>query len=157
MKKLNLLIIMLSVLISTVGAQTPFWTSTTYKGAFPVTDNTPATDWTDGWSNFDPENTVYPSATTTISSNIITNTTLSGTILLQNKVYVTNGATLTILPGTIIRGDQATQGTLIITRGCKIIAEGTKSNPIVFTSNQSIALTATQPFASIQITLRVFG
>jgi hypothetical protein len=137
-KKINLLIIMLSVLFCTANAQTPFWTSTSYKGAFPVTDNTPATDWTDGWSNFDPENTNYPSTVTTLSSDIVTSTTLSGTILLQNKVYVTNGATLTILPGTVIRGDQSTQGTLIITRGCKIIAEGTQNNPIVFTSNQSV-------------------
>ncbi len=139
MKKINLLTLILSVfLVGTVKSQTAFWTSTTYKGAFPVTDNTPATDWTHGWSNFDPENTNYPSTTSTISSDITSNTTLSGTVLLQNKVYVTNGAILTILPGTVIRGDQSTQGTLIITRGSKIIAQGTQNSPIVFTSNQSV-------------------
>lgn len=138
MKNLKLLILFVFGLSISLSAQTPFWTETTYKGAFPVTDNTPATDWTYGWSNFDPENIVYPSTTTTLSSDITTNTTISGTVLLQNKVYVTNGATLTILPGTVIRGDQSTQGTLIITRGCKIIAEGTQNNPIVFTSNQSV-------------------
>lgn len=119
-----------------INAQT-FWTATSYKGAFPVTDNTAATDWTSGWANFDPENTVYPATSTTVSSDITSDVTWSGVILLQNKVYVKNNATLTIEPGTIIRGDQSTQGTLIITKGSKIMAEGTSSNPIVFTSNQN--------------------
>lgn len=115
-----------------------FWTATSYKGAFPVTDNTPATDWTDGWANFDPENTAYPATVTTVSSDITSNTTWSGVILLQNKVYVKNNATLTIQPGTIIRGDYATQGTLIITKGAKLMAEGTVNQPIVFTSNEAV-------------------
>lgn len=138
MKKLNLLFLFVLGLSINLSAQTAFWTATTYKGAFPVTDNTAATDWTSSWSNFDPENTNYPSATSTLSSDITTNTTLSGTVLLQNKVYVTNGAVLTILPGTIIRGDQSTQGTLIVAKGSKIIANGTQTSPIVFTSNQSV-------------------
>jgi len=119
-------------------AQDAFWTPTTYRGAFPVTDNTPATDWTAGWSNFDPENTVYPATVTTVSADITTNTTWSGVVKLMNKVYVKNNATLTIAPGTIIRGDKLTQGTLIITRGAKIIADGTAANPIVFTSNEAV-------------------
>lgn len=80
----------------------------------------------------------YPNTQTTLSQNITSNTTISGVVLLQNKIYVTNGATLTIQPGTIIRGDISTQGSLIITRGSKIIAEGTQTNPIVFTSNQAV-------------------
>jgi len=136
MKKL---ITILMVAISGIAfSQNTFWTATSYKGAFPVTDGTTSTDWTYGWSNFDPENTVYPTTSLTLSSDITTNTTLSGSVLLQNKVYVTNGATLTILPGTVIRGDLSTQGTLIITKGCKIIAEGTEAQPIVFTSNESV-------------------
>jgi hypothetical protein len=119
-------------------AQNAFWTPTEYKGAFPVSDNTDKTNWTAKWSNFDPENTVYGNTTTTVSSDITTNTTWSGIIKLENKVYVKNGATLTIAPGTIIRGDKATQGSLIITRGSKIMAEGTVDKPIVFTSNESI-------------------
>jgi len=116
-------------------AQDAFWTPTTYRGAFPVTDGTPATDWTSGWANFDAQNTVYPATVTTVSTDVTASTTWSGVILLQNKVFVKNNATLTIAPGTIIRGDYATQGTLIITRGAKIIANGTAANPIVFTSN----------------------
>ena len=119
-------------------AQDAFWTPTTYRGAFPVTDNTPATDWTSGWTNFDPENTVYPATITTVSADITTNTTWSGVVKLMNKVYVKNNATLTIAPGTIIRGDKLTQGSLIITRGAKIIADGTAANPIIFTSNEAV-------------------
>ena len=122
-------------LFSAAQAQEAFWDEVSYKGAFPITDGTPLTDWTNGWSNFDAENTIYPATTTTVSSNITTNTTWSGVILLQNKVYVKNNATLTIQPGTIIRGDFASQGSLIITRGAKINANGTASSPIVFTSN----------------------
>lgn len=121
-----------------LNAQEAFWTVTNYRGAFPVTDNTPATNWTNGWSNFDPENAVYGAPTTTISADITTNTTLSGIVLLQNKVFVKNNAILTIQPGTIIRGDKLTQGTLIITRGAKIIANGTATNPIVMTSNEAV-------------------
>ena len=119
-------------------AQDAFWTVTNYRGAFPVTDGTPATDWTHGWSNFSPETTVYPAPTTTVSTDITSNTTWSGVIRLTNKIFVKNNATLTIAPGTIIRGDKATQGTLIITRGAKINANGTANEPIVFTSDQPV-------------------
>ena len=71
-------------------AQDAFWTPTAYRGAFPVTDNTPATDWTSGWANFDPENTVYPATVTTVSADITANTTWSGVVKLMNKVYVKN-------------------------------------------------------------------
>lgn len=57
--------------------------------------------------------------------------------LLEGFVYVEAGATLTIEPGTIIKGDKATKATLIVKPGGKIIAEGTVAKPIVFTSNQA--------------------
>ena len=53
---------------------------------------------------------------------------------LKGTVYVTSGATLTIEPGTIIKGDKATKGALVVSRGGKIMAEGTADKPIVFTS-----------------------
>ena len=137
MKKIYTLLTALC-LGSVAMAQDAFWTPTNYRGAFPVTDNTPATDWTSGWANFDAENTVYPATVTTVSADITTNTTWSGVVKLMNKVYVKNNATLTIAPGTIIRGDKLTQGTLLITRGAKIIADGTAANPIVFTSNEAV-------------------
>ncbi len=119
-----------------------FWTPTAYKGAFPVTDGmsgTTSNNWAAGWANWDPQNASYAGTNVTVSADITANTTWAAgsVVLLQNKVYVTNGATLTIEPGVIIRGDQATGGALIISRGSKINAQGTQTNPIVFTSNQA--------------------
>lgn len=71
-----------------------------------------------------------------VSGEISANTTWSASkiYLLKGFVFVSNGATLTIEPGTIIKGDKATKGTLIVTRGSKINATGTVDKPIVFTS-----------------------
>jgi hypothetical protein len=63
--------------------------------------------------------------------------------LLKGFVYVKSGAILTIEPGTIVKGGAAALdpsgqnkgGTLIINAGAKIIATGTVTEPIVFTSN----------------------
>lgn len=54
--------------------------------------------------------------------------------LLVGKVYVTAPNTLTIPAGTVIFGDKDTKAALIINRGAKIMANGTATNPIVFTS-----------------------
>jgi hypothetical protein len=74
-----------------------------------------------------------------VSGEITSNTTWTSdkTYLLTGFVYVKNGATLTIQPGTTIKGDKATKGTLIVTRGAKINANGNPSQPIVFTSNST--------------------
>jgi hypothetical protein len=56
--------------------------------------------------------------------------------LLKGTVYVINGVTLTIAPGTIIKGDFVTKGTMVVERGGKIEAAGTANAPIVFTSGQ---------------------
>ena len=60
--------------------------------------------------------------------------TYPNTYNLKGFVYVTDGATLTIEPGVIIKGDKETKGTIIVERGGKIMARGTKERPIVFTS-----------------------
>lgn len=70
---------------------------------------------------------------------ITTNTTWTknNTYFLEGYVFVTNNATLTIQPGTVVKGrvsSGATAAALIITRGAKLIADGTKEEPIVFTS-----------------------
>ncbi len=56
--------------------------------------------------------------------------------LIQGFVYVVNGVTLTIEPGTIIEGDHTFTGSsLIVERGAKINAVGTPTQPIIFTSD----------------------
>lgn len=73
-----------------------------------------------------------------VAGNIVgtTNWSSDTVYLLKGKVYVKSGATLNIAAGTIIKGDKNTAGsTLIVTRGAKIYALGTQSQPIVFTSS----------------------
>ena len=76
--------------------------------------------------------------TTTLSGNINTTTTLTADKVwtLKGYVYVTDGAKLIIQPGTTIVSDVAEKGALCIERGSQIIAEGTQSKPIVFTSGR---------------------
>ena len=84
-------------------------------------------------------------STGTITENVIlegrisANRTLHAqyTYKLRGLVYVTNGAILTIEPGTKIVGESGKNGGLIITRSCKIIADGSQDKPIVFTSEAS--------------------
>jgi hypothetical protein len=56
--------------------------------------------------------------------------------LLRGFVNVNPPATLTIEPGTLIYGEESSKGSLIINRGAKIIANGTKDRPIVMTSQK---------------------
>jgi hypothetical protein len=76
----------------------------------------------------------------TVNTDITTNTTWSSNriYLLNGYRFVKDGATLTIEPGTIIRGDRASKATLIVTKTGKIHASGTSTNPIVFTSNEPV-------------------
>ena len=58
--------------------------------------------------------------------------------LLRGAVFVEGGATLTIEAGVQIFGEQATNGTLIIAQGSKIMAEGRVDAPIVMSSDAAI-------------------
>ena len=86
-----------------------------------------------------PVNPPPPAGPETIKGSITTSTTWkAGTqYILSGFVYVEDGATLTIEPGTIIKGEKTTKGSLFIKRGGKIIANGTAEKPIVFTSSQA--------------------
>lgn len=82
---------------------------------------------------------VDPTENVILEGRITANRTLRAqyTYKLRGLVYVTNGAILTIEPGTRIVGETGRNGGLIITRSCKIIADGTPNNPIVFTSESN--------------------
>ncbi|MDP2304288.1 MAG: T9SS type A sorting domain-containing protein [Ignavibacteria bacterium] len=79
-------------------------------------------------------------ADSVISGNINNDVVLNASkrYLLSGFVNVNEPATLTIPAGTIILGEKDTKGTLIINRGAKINANGTKEKPIVFTSQQPV-------------------
>jgi hypothetical protein len=112
-----------------------------YYGAFSPTSN-----WAAGWSLISDMGVLDTSAPiggeVIVSGDVTTSTTWTSgtTYILDGIIYVTDGATLTIQPGTVIRGmpDSDTDGdnnpgTLVISRGAQIIANGTPDLPIVFT------------------------
>jgi len=82
-----------------------------------------------------------------ISGDITSDMTLTNnrTYKLIGFVRVQPSATLTIEPGTLIVGDNASQGTLIIKPGGKINANGTVNAPIVFTSEFALAGSGSTP------------
>ena len=82
---------------------------------------------------------VDPFADSTLEGNITENKTLDASKiwLIKGRVSVTDGITLTIPAGTIIKaapGTGADASTLIVARGGKIIANGTADNPIIMTA-----------------------
>ena len=62
--------------------------------------------------------------------------------IMNGRITVTNGATLTIEPGTYIAGKNA-ESYLLIDKGAKIMAEGTSDEPITFTSVDGLSGTDT--------------
>lgn len=82
----------------------------------------------------------FGNAAADITTDITANRTLYADTVytLKGFIHVANGATLTIQPGTTIKGDFNTLGSSIwILRGAKIQAVGTADAPIVFTSSQA--------------------
>lgn len=77
-----------------------------------------------------------------ICSKIITgvvndNVTLpKGKYTLRGYVFVNNRAVLTFAPGSLIVSDTIQKGALIVERNSRLFAEGTSSEPIVFTSGK---------------------
>ena len=96
-------------------------------------------NWLNSWTEFKPNQVEYREATQILSGDITENTTLTkrNTYLLLGDVFVTDNTILTIEPGTVIIGDFKTKGSLTISVGSKIIAEGTQTDPIIFTSSRS--------------------
>jgi len=99
-----------------------------------------SSNWLNNWTEFKPGKADYGEATQILAGNIAVNTKLEKkeVYIIQGNVYVTNNAILSIEPGTIIVGDVESKGTLIITKGAQLVAEGLETDPIVFTSNKSV-------------------
>jgi hypothetical protein len=139
-------------LIISVSAKTQ--ETNTYHGAFAPA---PTESWTNDWVNWNPQLTNYnPTFKEVIEviSTITTNTTWNSdkVYLLKGQIFVTDNATLTIPAGTIVMGEKAALGAcLVITRGAKLIANGTKTSPIVFTSDQDANSRTTGDWGGIVI------
>lgn len=85
------------------------------------------------------------SAQTLVSGDITSDTNWSGEIVMGGPMFVRDGATLNIAPGTIVRGQPrtgavatgivaGTPGFLVITQTGRIVANGTSEDPIIFTT-----------------------
>lgn len=97
-------------------------------------------NWLENWTEFNPNQNNYREPTQIISGNITEDTNLykRDTYLLVGSVFITNNATLTIEPGTVILADYTSKASLTVSKGAKILAEGTETDPIVFSSNRSV-------------------
>ncbi len=75
-----------------------------------------------------------------LSGDILEDRTLSADYdyLLRDAVFVKDGVTLTIEPDVTLYGENATNGTLIVSQGGKLMADGTADAPIVMTSDAEI-------------------
>jgi len=84
---------------------------------------------------------VVVSKQVTVSEAITSDTTWTNTksYLVGGIVPVKNNATLTIELGTIVHGASGSQppSVLLITRNGRLIADGTRSRPIILTSAQA--------------------
>jgi hypothetical protein len=74
-----------------------------------------------------------------LSGNLTDDITLKYDIryLLDGWVYVKDGATMTIEPGTVIQGKTGSKASLVIERGGKIMADGTQGEPHHFHFRQA--------------------
>ncbi len=91
-----------------------------------------------------------------VQGTILQNTTWTSNnvYLLRGGVFVGNDQTQTILtiqPGTVIKGESASGGFLCIRRHSKIIADGTASQPITFTSDRPVGQQARGDWGGIII------
>ncbi|MGK0388219.1 MAG: hypothetical protein ACI94Y_000947 [Maribacter sp.] len=89
-----------------------------------------------------------------LSGSITADKTLdaSNVWTLEGRVIVESGATLTIDPGTVIKGQLgvgAAASSLVIARGATINAVGTAENPIVFTSEGDNIISGSQVGTSL--------
>lgn len=135
-----------TVLFGTVSASVVTATSTQLVAVVPNGAGTPISVAANGSTAQGPAFALAAKTVVTVASNITANTTwtTNNVYLIRGFVTVTSGATLTIQPGTIIKGaaraddpsGQSRGGTLIIAQGARIEARGTAQQPIVFTSNQ---------------------
>jgi hypothetical protein len=113
-----------------------FYAAVAWKGAFDARDN-----WLRKWTYLSQGGFLPATGNTVVvgTQAITGDVTWSATnvYVLTNYVYVLNGATLRIEPGTVIRGRNGTApnfGCLFVTQGGRILAEGTPNNPIIFTA-----------------------
>jgi len=93
--------------------------------------------WMDGWTNFSggtPEDDPFTPSPVTLDQDFAVSVTLSATNVyaISGIVHVLSGVTLTIPNGTLFKSTGASA--LVVSRGGRLVANGTATSPIVFTS-----------------------
>ncbi|MBL9175755.1 MAG: hypothetical protein JNL10_19585, partial [Verrucomicrobiales bacterium] len=120
-----------------VPPQDGFYQIAPYRGAFDGKNN-----WLRHWTFLDqggflpPQTNVVEVPAGYLTGDITWKST--NIYLLKGFVYALDGTVLRIEPGTVIKGVAGTGptdfGNLFICQGAKILAEGTRQNPIIFTA-----------------------
>jgi len=150
MKKITQLLFAAGLTFSSGSAQVIEQVS--YIGALEAD---PAKDWTAGWTNFNPQSTIYAVATDDTTLNAIstgsggiknisgTRTLSASTVyLMKGLIVVRSGGKLVIPAGTLIRAEAdvaaspKNYASIIVERGGMIEINGTKDKPVVITSNK---------------------
>jgi len=113
-----------------------FYLQVGYKGAFNENNL-----WLRDWTFLSQKGFLPPPSVNVVNiTGPVTNATTwyaTNEYVLNGFIYVLDGATLTIDPGTVVKaapGQDANTSCLIVTRGGKIFANGTRTKPIIFTS-----------------------
>ena len=149
MKKITQLLTLAGLAVS---AKAQFIEQVNYIGAL---ESNPAKDWTAGWTNFNPQQTIYAVATDDTTLNAIstgsggiknirgTRTLSAGSVyLLKGLIVIRDGGKLIIPAGTLIRAEAdinaspKNYASIVVERGGKIEINGTQNSPVVITSNK---------------------
>ncbi len=127
-----------------------FFSKVTYRGAFGPYDL-----WVDGWTAIsrlgflaEPQSEIVQVTDADIDGDVVW--TARNTYILNGLVFVEDGESLTIQPGTVIKGrpGQAENASaLIVAQGGRIYANGTVDAPIIFTAEaDDVSKTNDLPF-----------
>ena len=96
-----------------------------------------------------PSSTTEPTNTSVIE--ITSDTTWSGEMTISGQYRVNEGATLTVMAGSMIKADADVDTVIIVKQGGRIVANGTVNNPIIFTSAKIDGTRGRQDWGGIQI------
>jgi hypothetical protein len=124
-------------------------TDPTDDGGTDPTEDGGGTDPTDGGGGDD-----CPAEGVEVSGEITEDTSWECPLyVLDGQVFVVNDSTLTIAAGTEILGQPGVDGgsALIVTRGSQLVANGSPTEPIVFTSGSPVGERITGDWAGVAL------
>ena len=126
-----------------VTALDPWFIKAPHLGAVPYTGSIDANDWTAGWTYYNTQGGLgRTDIDTTKAAVVLTGKVTSDTtwhnntnIVLQGRIEVNPPHVLTIEPGTVVMAT-GVGSYLVIPRTSQLVAVGTRTQPIIFTSGR---------------------